>query len=67
MLLNYLKITLQYLSRTALSTINIFGITFGFQCLALITLNLLDELSFNMLHIDAGWHHLSSIWHRPIP
>ncbi|HRJ30714.1 MAG TPA: ABC transporter permease [Cyclobacteriaceae bacterium] len=55
MLFNYFKITLRYLLKNrTFSFINIFGLTFGFLCFTLIALYLFDELSFDMLHKDAG-------------
>lgn len=55
MLLNYIKIAYRYLLKNrTFSVINIFGLTVGFLCFALIALYLHDELNFDMFHRDAS-------------
>ena len=54
MIRNYLKIAIRSLWRHKLySLINILGLTFGMACVILISLYLLDELTFDAFHQDA--------------
>lgn len=54
MIKNYLKIAFRSLWRHKLySTINILGLTFGMACVILISLYLLDELTFDRFHANA--------------
>ena len=51
MLKNYLKIAFRYLFKNKVfTTVNILGLTLGFACFILLTLFVVDELSFDDFH-----------------
>jgi len=53
MLKNYLKIAFRNLTKNkAFSFINVLGLTLGFSCFILISLFVIDELSFDRFHTD---------------
>ncbi|MEX0647315.1 MAG: FtsX-like permease family protein [Balneolaceae bacterium] len=54
MLKNYFKIALRHLFKNRLfSIINILGLTLGFTCFILLSLFVIDELSFDRFHSDS--------------
>ena len=54
MLKNYIKITFRYLLKNKIFTfVNILGLTLGFTCFILLSLFVIDELSFDDFHSDA--------------
>jgi putative ABC transport system permease protein len=54
MIKNYLKIAFRYLLKNRIfSLINVLGLTLGFTCFILLSLFVLDELSFDSFHRDA--------------
>lgn len=55
MLYNYLKIAFRNLIKNkTFSLVNILGLTLGFSCFILLSLFVLDELSFDSFHDDSG-------------
>jgi putative ABC transport system permease protein len=51
---NYIKIAFRYLVKNKVfSIINILGLTLGFTCFTLLSLFVLDELSFDRFHSDS--------------
>ena len=54
MLRNYLKIAIRNLARHKfISFINLFGLTIGLACCLLITIYILNELSYDRYHTNA--------------
>src|SRR6056297_3087124 len=54
MLKNYFKISIRYLKKNKIfSVVNILGLALGFACFIVLSLFVIDELSFDSFHEDA--------------